>query len=135
MNNIKRFPLTVLTVIAIWILSLMPVKELHLENVDLSDKTAHFLMYGGLSLVACIEYLYYRKRHQEYAFASRKGLNLLLRGLILPALMGGLLELLQAYCTNGNRSGDWLDAVANCIGAILGYTISLLICLVLRQKR
>ena len=125
MNNIKRFPLTVLTVVAIWILSLMPVQELHLEDVDLSDKTAHFLMYGGLSLVACLEYLFYRRRHEDFASSSKIGLNLLLRGLILPALMGGLLEVLQAYCTNGNRSGEVLDAVANCIGAILGYLVSL----------
>lgn len=134
MQYIKRFPLTTLTVIAIWILSLMPVKELHLEDIDLSDKTAHFLMYGGLSLVACLEYLYYRKRHQDYASASKLGLNLLLRGLILPALMGGLLELLQAYCTNGNRSGDWLDAVANSIGAILGYILSLVSTLFIKDK-
>ncbi|MCF0180256.1 MAG: VanZ family protein [Bacteroidales bacterium] len=134
MKSIWRFPLTVLTVIVIWILSLMPVKELHLENVDLSDKTAHFLMYGGLSLVACLEYLFYRKRHEDFASRSKLGLNLLLRGLILPALMGGLLEVLQAYCTNGNRSGEVLDAVANCIGATLGYVLSLVSLKILKFK-
>ena len=48
---------------------------------------------------------------------------------LLAVLMSGLLELLQAFCTT-YRNGDWLDFVANTIGAFLGSFIgALLMCL------
>lgn len=36
--------------------------------------------------------------------------------LLLPMLMSGIIELLQAYCTEGRRSGDWADFLANTLG-------------------
>jgi hypothetical protein len=33
--------------------------------------------------------------------------------------MSGLIELAQAYCTGGRRSGEWLDFLANSTGATL----------------
>ena len=45
--------------------------------------------------------------------------------------MGGLLELLQSYCTT-TRNGDWLDFLADGIGAIgiclVGTVVSLITC-------
>jgi VanZ family protein len=40
-------------------------------------------------------------------------------------LLGGLIELLQAYCTT-TRSGEWLDFFADSIGVLLGNAIGLL---------
>jgi VanZ family protein len=37
---------------------------------------------------------------------------------MLPALIGGALELIQNYCTT-YRSGEWLDFVADSIGAAI----------------
>ena len=45
---------------------------------------------------------------------------------VLPALMGGLIEILQANCTGGRRSGDWLDFAADSIGAALALAICML---------
>jgi hypothetical protein len=33
--------------------------------------------------------------------------------------MGGLVEIVQATCTNGVRSGEWLDFFADAIGSTL----------------
>lgn len=46
--------------------------------------------------------------------------RLLLWAWLAPVMMSGLIELLQAYCTGGRRSGDWLDFLANATGATLG---------------
>jgi hypothetical protein len=42
--------------------------------------------------------------------------------------MGGLVELAQAYCTGGRRSGEWLDFLANSLGVCLGVLIGLFLC-------
>ena len=46
---------------------------------------------------------------------------------LAPLLMGGLIELAQATCTGGNRSGDWLDFAANSIGVVAGNLIGMLL--------
>ena len=46
---------------------------------------------------------------------------------LAPLLMGGLIELAQANCTGGNRSGDWLDFAANSIGVVAGNLIGMLL--------
>ena len=46
-----------------------------------------------------------------------------------PTLNGskGGIELLQAYCTNGNRSGEWLDFIADIIGCTIALAIGTLL--------
>ncbi len=41
--------------------------------------------------------------------------------------MGGLIEVLQATCTGGMRSGDWLDFAADAVGATAGSAIGILL--------
>ena len=48
---------------------------------------------------------------------------MLVISLLLPVLMGGLIEIVQATCTGGRRSGDWLDFAADGVGAIIGWII------------
>ena len=45
----------------------------------------------------------------------------------MPIIMGGVIELLQEYCTGGHRSGDWLDFAADATGVTLAAVIGLLI--------
>jgi VanZ family protein len=45
---------------------------------------------------------------------------------LAPLLMSGLLELLQANCTQ-NRNGEWLDFIANSIGCTLALAIGTLL--------
>lgn len=112
----KYRPLSIISLIAITVLSLFPVKELHLENMTLSDKWAHFIMYGGFTTAMFLDH--------NYKNFKKRTVTLPLFIVVLPIFVGCLMEVLQAYCTNGNRSGDWLDAVANSIGAILAYSLA-----------
>ncbi|MCF0244942.1 MAG: VanZ family protein [Bacteroidaceae bacterium] len=110
------YPLTILVLIVIAVLSLMPVQELHLEGMTLSDKWAHSLMYGGLTAAVILERSVKKKKIAPTLWA-----------VVLSFVYGGLMEILQAYCTNGNRSGDWLDFIANDIGAIIVYCLAWII--------
>ena len=49
--------------------------------------------------------------------------------------MGGLIEIVQATCTGGNRRGDILDWVADSIGVILGQIIGIPLAQVLSKNR
>ena len=40
--------------------------------------------------------------------------------------LGGLMELLQAYCTT-TRSGEWLDFWSDSVGVLLGTLIGLIL--------
>lgn len=111
-NYLKRYPLSHLTTAIVIILSLAPIPEMpKLPDVKLLDKWVHFVMYGGTCLVIWWEYL------RQHTTIDRK--HVAVGSILLPALMGGALELMQAYLTTC-RSGDWLDFVANCIGVLLG---------------
>ena len=39
--------------------------------------------------------------------------------------MGGLIEIVQATCTGGNRSGDVTDWLADTVGVVLGQLIGI----------
>lgn len=108
---LKKYPLSVVCIFVVWVLSLMPVPETPLKEVRYIDKWTHLVMYGGTCTIIWLEYL---RSHKKI---SKKKLVLL--AWLAPALMGGVLELLQAYCTGGRRSGDWIDFVADTLGATL----------------
>lgn len=116
---IKRYKITCCILLAIWVLCFMPVPETPLNEVRLMDKWVHILMYLALGLA--ISYEYCRTNHRQ-----TNGEKLLVYAWLLPSLMGGLIELLQAYCTGGRRSGDWLDLFADIIGATLAVSIGIL---------
>ena len=54
------------------------------------------------------------------------GWKLWLYAVIGPVAMGGVIELLQRYCTN-TRSGEWLDFLADTVGVVLGAALGLLL--------
>ncbi len=130
---LKHYPLSLLTCLAVWVLSLAPIGEMKIvQMADLSDKWAHFIMYGGFVIVIWGEWL--RNRLKPSGRKGGYSLDwLLLWTFVVPVAMSGLLELMQAYCTT-YRSGDWLDFVANIIGATLGNVVGLLSLLLLRQR-
>lgn len=82
-----------------------------------TDKIVHFLMYLGLSGVAMINYIYRTRGHIII-------LKLVLYALILPILYGGAIELIQEYMTD-NRTGEWLDLLADTLGALSALPIAL----------
>jgi VanZ family protein len=109
---LKRYPLSHLVIATVIILSLAPFPEMPiLPDINLLDKWVHFVMYGGMCLVIWWEYW---KQHEKIDWH-----HVLIGAIVLPVCMGAILEFMQEYLTSC-RSGDWLDAVANSIGVLLG---------------
>lgn len=114
-SYLKRYPLSAVCIILIWILSLVPFfPETPLDDVALIDKYTHFIMYGGTCAVIWWEYLRHCKKE-----ARRPNLRALTFAMLCMILLGGLMELLQAYATT-TRSGEWLDFLADSLGVLLG---------------
>lgn len=114
---IRLYPLTCLCVLGIWVLCLIPIPETPLSNVKLIDKWTHFVFYGGLCAVMWAEYGH---RH-----ASVNWKSVLLWIVVMPIIMGGLVEIVQATCTGGNRSGDVMDWAADSVGVLIGQLIGI----------
>lgn len=116
---IKKYPISLFLTTAIWIICLIPIPETPLDDVPMIDKWTHFVMYGSLCSVIFAEYAY---RHIKPNIK-----RLAIGGVLSPIIMGGLIELAQAYCTGGYRSGDWMDWIANSIGVMIGTAIGSLV--------
>ena len=111
--------MSVFCILLIWVLSLTPFfPETPLDDVQFIDKWTHLAMYGGTCSVIWFEYL---RSHSSIDW--RKILLLAVVGMVL---LGGLMELLQAYCTT-TRSGEWLDFWADTLGVLLGNALGLLL--------
>lgn len=118
LSIVRHYPLSLLCIALIWFLSLTPFfPETPFDNVQFIDKWTHLVMYGGTCGVIWWEYL---RHHQQ--LNKRK---LLLWPLLGMIALGGVMELLQAYCTTA-RSGEWLDFYADTVGVLLGNGVGLL---------
>ena len=119
MKSIRKYPVSLFLIAAIWTVCLIPIPETPLNDVPMMDKWTHFVMFGVLSLCIISEYVY---RHRK-----PKGWDVALVGILLPFAMGGMIELARAYCTGGNRSGDVMDWLADGIGVLIGAAIGSLL--------
>ena len=103
-----HYPLSVLCIALIGVLSLTPFfPETPLDDVAFIDKWTHMVMYGGTCSVIWWEYLRSHRRIDR--------LRLLLWAVAGMVMLGGLMELMQAYCTT-TRSGEWLDSSGSTSG-------------------
>lgn len=124
---VRRYPLSLVCIALIWVLSLTPFfPETPFDDVQFIDKWTHLVMYGGTTAVVWWEYL---RSHHRADFR-----RLLLWGGMAMVALGGLMELLQAYCTT-TRSGEWLDFWADSAGVLIGILIGMLMWLVFRSRR
>lgn len=115
---VRKYPFSILCIILIWILSLTPYfPETPLNKVAFIDKWTHFVMYGGTSCVIWWEY--WHSCIKENIHINWRKLLWTAAGMVA---LGGLMELLQAYCTT-TRSGEWLDFWADSVGVLLGYAL------------
>ena len=119
---VRKYPFSTLCLALIGVLSFTPFfPETPLDNVKFIDKWTHLVMYGGTCSVIWWEHLRLCKKETR-----RPNLRALfwfaLMGMII---LGGLVELGQAYCTT-TRSGEWLDFYADSLGVLLGTIVGLL---------
>lgn len=125
---LKKYPLSCLTLLAVLYLSFFTPPEIpELEDIRLIDKWTHMVMYGGLTLMILYEHF---KQHGMTGMKVRtikaESLNWRLCRIIafwFPFILGGIIEILQEYCTNYRRSGDYLDWIADGLGSLLIFVI------------
>ena len=123
------YSLSVLCVAVIWTVCLIDIPETPVSDVRLIDKWAHVSMYLVLGLLIGMEHL----RSSEGRRATGRMLFSLVW--VMPVIMSGVIEILQACCTGGRRSGDWLDFIANAIGSPITLIIPLLVTTPKTKKR
>ena len=116
---LTKYPFSCIIVIGTWILCFMTIPETPLSSVRFIDKWTHSLIYLVLGLSISIEYLRNTKQPSPKF--------IIVWVWFLPIIMGGLIEVLQSYCTNGNRSGEWLDFFADAIGSTIAVLIGILL--------
>ena len=108
----RIYPLSLLIIIAIVLLSLLPFNDVRIAaQVPFADKWTHMVMYFTLTAVVWAEHLY-RNAQPRWGY-------LLGCGVLGSVVLGGLMELAQAYLTT-YRSGDWWDFAADCVGVAAG---------------
>ncbi len=112
MQYLTKYPFSWAVILVIFVICLIPVPEVAVSGVPGFDKFVHSGMYGFLCLVIWGERLRQKRRRPlnwNHCFIG---------AFLLPLLMSGLIELLQAYATTC-RSGDWWDMGANTLGIVL----------------
>ena len=107
-----------LLIVAIWTICIIPIPETPLSHVSMADKWTHMVMYFVLTM--CVGFEMVRNKQ-----TSTK--QLLLYAWLMPIIMGGLIELVQANCTGGRRSGEWLDFYADAFGSTIAFIIGILL--------
>lgn len=118
-RKIMKYPISCSLICTIWILCFCTPPHTPLDNLTMIDKWTHIAMY----LVTCIAiWSEYLKKHSEI-----DGYKLFVFAWMSPVVMSGVIEILQEYCTNSRRSGDWLDFAANAVGITLASAIGIVL--------
>ena len=118
-NLLTHYRFSCAFIVIIWILCFIPIPDSPLSHVTLIDKWTHTVLYLVLGLLILTE--------QLRAMKKTKLSSLIYWVWLIPIAMGGIIEVLQATCTGGRRSGEWLDFVADGIGSTLALLIGILL--------
>lgn len=112
MTNLKAYIPAIIWVFIILFLSGYPGSELPKIAIWQIDKFGHIIMYGTLSFLLLFPFV-------KQFLAHNKWFKISLLVILSCVLYGGLMEILQNNIFI-NRSGNWIDFMANTIGAIMG---------------
>jgi len=123
MKKIKYFLPAALWLLVILFLSGFPGNKVPEIPLWQFDKLVHSGIYGALTFLLLLGY------SKQYSPPTKR-YSLVGKIVFFAIFYGGLMEILQHYIFI-NRSGNWLDFLANTLGAILGvfsypYVIKLL---------
>lgn len=143
---VKHYPVSSFYILIILVLCFATVPSTPLDDVTMIDKWVHIAMYGGTCATIWLEYI---RRHDPHRFSQKvvsieegvtskpptSRLKLFLLAWLAPVVMSGTIEILQANCTGGRRSGDWLDFAANSLGATLGAVVGIGVLVWKRSKK
>jgi len=115
----KHYFWSILAVAVVFILSVIPIPEVKpIQQVPFYDKWIHIVMYLGIALTV----FYDMHRHSPALAAPPAPRWQWVFTLLMPILLGGGLELWQAYLTTC-RSGDVQDFLADALGALIAQPI------------
>lgn len=116
---IKKYPLSLLVILAVIYLSFFKPPSLNSELLKIPhlDKLVHLCMYGGLSGMLWLEFLRAHRKDDTPLWHAWIGAT------FCPLFFSGVVELLQEYCTI-HRGGDWLDFLANATGVLCATLIA-----------
>ena len=106
-NLLTHYRFSCAFIVIIWLLCFIPIPDNPLSHVRLIDKWTHAVLYLVLGLLILTERLRTKKK--------TKLSSLIYWVWLFPIAMGGIIEVLQATLTT-NRSGDWLDFLADTAG-------------------
>ncbi|MGI6231245.1 MAG: VanZ family protein [Prevotella sp.] len=123
---LRIYPISISFIIIIWVICLIPIPETPLSHVSLIDKWTHVALYALLCVSLWSEY--------GWRSPERKFRYVLFWFFLIPLLMGGAIEIVQATCTGGRRSGDWIDFAADGVGVLLGQIIGIPLARVLSKR-
>lgn len=101
-------PLAIAYTILITVLSLITVKDLPDLGTDMDDKILHV----GAYFVLIIMWYFGLKQPRDMKSLLKIAVSCVLFGIVIEVIQGKV---------NINRAADFLDAVANFIGVILGF--------------
>ena len=118
MRFLRKYPLTLCCVALIWYLCLFTPPKTKLDQVTNIDKLVHVAMYLGTMSLFWVEY--WRSGRALPSFTRH---SLPLFSVVLPILMSLVIEIVQEYCTNGRRSGDVWDFLANSLGVLIAWVL------------
>lgn len=125
MEQIRKYKWTALISVIIIVLSTIPVPEVKpLESVPFFDKWVHFVMYAAMVGAMWLDANGYKPL---FSLKMRRlGMEFYVVMVVISSALGGLMELVQAYLTTV-RSGDYIDFLADVVGAVIGAVVCKLI--------
>jgi len=119
-NLIKDYWKSLLFTLLIFYLSFAkPASFKDLNVVNLTDKTAHYLVYVAYGMVIIFDFL--RSRKTDFT-----KLNFYTHCLISPILLGGFIEIVQETYFKP-RSAEWLDWACDILGILTAWGIMTLL--------
>ncbi len=109
----------VFTLLIFYLSFAKPASFKDLNVINLTDKTAHYLVYVAYGMVLIFDFL--RKNRKGYSTFAFIGFCI-----VAPILLGGIIELVQENFFKP-RSAEWIDWLADVFGILTAWLIMLLL--------